>query len=188
LTFTSALIRRLRARSWPTAAVAAVFLVLNPHRWPWIVLVVIVVVAANALVLWATQSTAKRLQLVARREHLAFIGSLSATSSTLTYTRHGKTVSIEWAEIKSIAYAEDPPLEQRQWLLRRWTAAVWPAEIPDCPENTQQLLACLDTYLPGFDSSACQQKVAKLFTKDKVVECWSRPDTATATPVQSERI
>jgi hypothetical protein len=100
-----------RAR-WALSVTAIAALAwIDPEARPWIV--------GSAVLAGLATIVAKSARRAANESrHEYSYGSVEATPSTVTFTRYGKSQSIRWDEIESVAYGEDPLTQEPEWWLR----------------------------------------------------------------------
>ena len=158
-----------------TLSIAVFGILISPSAWPWVLLVAIIVPPILRYLFRIA------LDRQAARIHLAAYGSFSATATTLSYTQNGRTVSIKWDDVQSLAFGEDPLSQQNEWQLRASEGMRGDIEIPDHPWTRRKLLQYFASYLPDFDSNATEQAVSVALAKheDVFVECWRRTPAAT---------
>ena len=108
--------------------------------------------------------------------HRYLHGSLEATPSAVTFTRGGKSQSIGWDEVESVAYSEDPMTQEREWWLRGGGRPDRLRSIRDADADRSRLLGYFALYLPGFDPSVFERQVLGALREnpEAVVECWKR--------------
>lgn len=144
---------------------------IDPQARPWIVGIGVFTGLAMIVAKTLRRRAAWR---ASRTEHR--YGSFEATLSTLTFTREGKSRSIRWDEVESVAYSEDPITREPEWWLRSHGPADRLKSIPDIPADRSRLLGCFAVHLPGFDPDVFEREVLSALREDPeaVVECWNR--------------
>jgi hypothetical protein len=120
-------------------------------------------------------AAARHGKMVARLRETCY-GSFTATSSTLTHTFAGRSRSIDWNEIESVAYSNDPFTQGPEWWFRAHRATGRLDSIPDFCEDRPRLLECFAQYLPGFDPTVFDHAAGEVKEDpEAVVVCWRRP-------------
>jgi hypothetical protein len=146
----------------------------DPQARPWIAGFGVFAGLATIVATAVRRRLATRVAGESRRKHP--YGSFEATPSTITFTRYGKSQSIRWDEVESVAYGSDPMTQEPEWWLRGRGRADRLKSIPDPHADRSRLLSYFSLYLPGFDPDVFERSVlgAMQENPDAVVECWKR--------------
>jgi hypothetical protein len=119
-------------------------------------------------------AAARHGKMVARLRE-TYYGSFTATSSTLTHTLAGRSRSIDWNEIESVAYSNDPFTQSPEWWFRARRATGGLHSIPDFCEDRPRLLQYFAQYLPGFAPTVFDHAAREIKEDPEAVAvCWRR--------------
>jgi len=106
-------------RWWLSVAIATIFAWYGGPARLW----ALAYVGLFGLAIVVEQFTAPRIAAATHRKRVAWLretyyGSFTATSSTLTHTLAGQSRSIDWNEIESVVYSNDPITQSPEWSFR----------------------------------------------------------------------
>lgn len=163
-------------RWWLSLAIAAIVVWYGESARVW----ALIYVGLFGFTVIAEQFVGPRIAAARHGKRVArlretYYGSFTATPTTLTHTLAGQSRSIDWSEIESVAYSNDPISQSPEWSFRVRRATGKLLSIPDFCEDRPRLLEYFAQNLPGFAPTVCAHAVREIKEdSDAVAVCWRR--------------